>query len=94
MQNKSALSCLNEFVTYRGMVVGKSVIDVHILEEPPNVVFEEAFNFRKVELGVNKNCPDIGLDNVRKALDCVSLDAVKEPPELPLADSSSWSSSP
>ena len=76
------------------MIIGKCIIDTHVLEEPPNVVLEEVFNLRKVELGVHEDSPYIGLDNVREALDCVSVNAVEELPDLPLADSLSWSSSP
>ncbi len=64
-------------VTYCGMIIGKCIIDTHVLEEPPNVVLEEAFNICKVKLGVNEDSPDIGLDNVREALHCVNLDAVE-----------------
>lgn len=64
-------------VAYCGMIIGKRIIDTHILEEPSNVVLEEAFNLRKVELGVNEDSSNIRLDNVREALDRVSLDAVE-----------------
>ncbi len=59
------------------MIIGKRIIDPHILEEPPNVVLEEAFNLRKIELGVNEDSANIRLDNVREALDRVSHDVVE-----------------
>lgn len=59
------------------MIIGKRIIDSHVLEEPPNMVLEEAFNLRKVEFGVDEDSPNVGLDNVREALDDVSLDTVE-----------------
>lgn len=76
------------------MIIGKRIIDAHILEEPSNVVLEKAFDLRKVEIGVNEDSPNVGLDNVREALDCISLDALRKLHDLPLGDSLSWSSSP
>ena len=58
--------------TYRGMIVGKSVIDIHIFKEPPNVVLKEAFDLVIVVFGVDEDRSDEGLDNVRKALKDIS----------------------
>lgn len=35
---------------YRGMVVGISVIDIHVLEKPSYVLVEEALDFAVIEL--------------------------------------------
>ena len=54
------------------MVVGKSVIDVHVLEEPFYVLVKESFDFAVVELRVNKESADVGLHNVRESLNVIS----------------------
>lgn len=46
------------------MIVGKGVVDGHVFEEPSDVGVEEALNFSVVELGVDKNGADVGLDHV------------------------------
>ena len=53
------------------MVVGKSVIDVYVLEEPFNVLVEESLDFAVVELRVNKEGTDVGLHNIRESLNII-----------------------
>ena len=54
------------------MIVGKSVIDIHVFEEPFYMLVKEAFDFAVVELRVNEESADVGLHNVRKSLICIS----------------------
>ena len=54
------------------MIVGKSVIDIDVLEEPFYVIVEESLNFAVVELRVNKEGADIGLHNIRESLNITS----------------------
>ena len=54
------------------MVVGKSIIDVHVLEEPFYVLVKESLDFVVVELRVNKEGADVGLHNVRESLNIIS----------------------
>lgn len=58
--------------TYRGMIVGKAIVYAHVFEEPLDMVPEEAFDLPVVEFGVNENSADVGLDDIRKALNKVS----------------------
>ena len=60
------------YATYRRMVIGKSVVDSHILEEPPNVVIEKAFDFTIIIFRVDEDSSDVRFDNIRKALACFS----------------------
>ena len=53
------------------MVVGKSVIDIHVLEEPFNVLVEESLDLAVVELRVNKEGTDVGLHNIRERLNII-----------------------
>ena len=57
---------------YRWMVVGKSVIDTHVLEEPFYVLVEESLDFAVVELRVNKEGTNVGLHDVRESLNITS----------------------
>lgn len=45
--------------TYRGMVVGKGVVDRHVLEEPADMLAEKAFDFLVVVLRVHEDRADI-----------------------------------
>lgn len=54
------------------MVVGKSVIDTHVLEEPFYVLVEESLDFAVVELRVNKEGTNVGLHDVRESLNITS----------------------
>ena len=54
------------------MIISKSIVDSHILEKPPNMVFEKAFNFTIIILRVDEDSSDIRFDNIRKALASVS----------------------
>lgn len=54
--------------TYHRMIVGKSVVDSHVLEKIPNVLLKEPFHFPKVKLRINENGSNVRLDYVRKAL--------------------------
>lgn len=76
------------------MIIGKRIIDIHILEEPPNMIFEEALYFRIIKFRVDEDRPNIGLNNIREALDHVSLFCLKRPANLLLAGSSLKSNSP
>ena len=50
------------------MVVGKGVIDAHVLEEPFYVLVEESLDFAVVELRVDKEGTNVGLHDVRESL--------------------------
>ena len=50
------------------MVVGISVIDVHVLEKPSNVVVEEALDLSVVEFRVHKEGANVRLYNIRESL--------------------------
>ena len=54
------------------MVVGKGVIDIHVLEEPFYVLVKESLDFVVVELRVNKEGTNVGLHNVRESLKTIS----------------------
>ena len=54
------------------MVVGKGVIDIHVLEEPFYVLVKKSLDFVVVELRVNKEGTDVGLHNVRESLKTIS----------------------
>lgn len=47
------------------MAVCIVVIRAHVFEVPTDVLVEEALDFRKVELGVDKQGTNIGLDDIR-----------------------------
>ncbi len=80
---------------YRGMIVGKGVIDIHILEKPSDVLAKEALNLSIVEFRVNKNGADVRLHNIRESLKIVLatteqlLSRVRIPSELSLSKSNS-----
>jgi hypothetical protein len=50
---------------YCRMIIGKIIIDTHILEEPFDMNIKEAFNFSIVELRVYKNSSYVCLNYVR-----------------------------
>ena len=50
------------------MVVGISVINIHVLEEPSYLLVKEALDFAVVEFRVYKESADVGLHNVRERL--------------------------
>lgn len=52
-------------LAHGGVVVCEGVVDGHIFEEPAHVAIEEALDFCKVELGVDKDGANVGLDDVR-----------------------------
>ena len=53
---------------YGWMVVGKCVIDAHVLEEPFYVLVEESLDFAVVELRVDKEGTNEGLHDVGESL--------------------------
>lgn len=50
------------------MVIGKGIVDAHILEEPSDMGIKETLNFFKVELRVDEDCPNVGFNYIGKAL--------------------------
>ena len=50
------------------MVVGIGVIDIHVLEEPSDVLIKEALDLAVVEFRVYKESANVGLHNVRERL--------------------------
>ena len=50
------------------MVVGISVVNIHVFEEPSYVLIEEALDLAVVEFRVYKESADVGLHNVRERL--------------------------
>ena len=77
------------------MVVGKGIIDTHVLEKPSDVLVEKALNFSIFEFGVNKESANIRLDDIRESLETVSATtrwlviSVSVPLELSLSKSNS-----
>lgn len=55
------------------MIVGISIVDIHVLEEPSYVFVKEALHLSIVERRVNKEGADVRLHNVRESLkNCIS----------------------
>lgn len=81
--------------THRRMIVGISVIYIHVLEKPSNVFVEEALNLSKVEVRVNKEGADVRFHNIRESLESMSGNTIllaglfKIPLELFLSKSNS-----
>ena len=77
------------------MVVGKSVIDGDVLEEPFDVLVKKSLDFAVVELRVNEEGADVGLHNIRESLNSTSASTqylriqFEIPLELSLSNSSS-----
>jgi hypothetical protein len=46
------------------MVVGKGVINTHVLKKPTDMGVEESLNFSVVELGVDEYCTYVGFEDV------------------------------
>lgn len=51
-------------ITHVGMIIGKSVVDAHVLEIPFNVPIKEPLNFTVVVLRINKDGTNVGLDDI------------------------------
>lgn len=58
--------------TYRGMIVGISVINTHVLKVAFNVRVEESLYFSIIVLGIHKDSADVRLDDIRERL-CVTI---------------------
>lgn len=56
--------------THSGVVVGKSIVDFHILKEPSDMVVEKSLNLLEVELGIDEDCPNVSFNYIGKALKC------------------------
>lgn len=50
------------------MVIGKGIVDGHILKEPLDMGIKETLDFFKVELRVNEDCPNVSFNYIGKAL--------------------------
>ena len=50
------------------MIVGISIINIHVLEKPSYVFIKETLDFAVVELRVNEESANVGLHNVRESL--------------------------
>lgn len=50
------------------MVIGKGIVDAHILKEPSDVVIKETLNFFEVEFRVYENCPNVSFNYIGEAL--------------------------
>lgn len=50
------------------MVVGISIVQIHVLEEPSYVLVKEALHLPVVEFRVNKEGANVRLHNVRESL--------------------------
>ena len=50
------------------MVVGKGVIDSHVLKEPSDVLVEEALDFSIIEFRINEEGANIRLHDIRQSL--------------------------
>lgn len=53
---------------YRGMIVGKGIVDRHVFKEPPDVSVEEALDFLVIELRVDEHGADVSFRYVREVL--------------------------
>ena len=56
---------VKEIYPYRGMPIGKCVIDRHIVEERHNVLFEEGLNDFEVKAGIHEYGSEISFEHVR-----------------------------
>lgn len=54
-----------ERIAYCRVVVGKRVINTHVLKEPLDVHFEEPFNLQVIEFRINKYRTNVSFDHVR-----------------------------
>ena len=61
-------SSSNAIKTYCRMIVCKCVIDIHIFEEPTDVVLEESLHLAIVKFGINKDSSDVSFDDIRESL--------------------------
>ena len=50
------------------MIVGVGIIDFHVLEEPLDVLIEEALNFSIIEFRINKEGTNVRLHDIRESL--------------------------
>ena len=71
--------------TYGRVVIGKGIVDAHILKEPSDVVIKETLNFFEVELRVDEYCPNVSFNYIGKALQvfCQILQMVGKQLALP-----------
>ena len=58
--------------SYCRMVVCKGIVNGHILEEPADMLVEEALDFLEAVLRVHEDSADIRLDYVRQSLKLMS----------------------
>lgn len=54
--------------TYDRVMVGKSIVNGHVFEEPTDVLVKETLDFCEVEFRVDEDGAKIGFYNVRKTL--------------------------
>lgn len=47
------------------MVIGKGIVDTHVLKEPFDVLLEEPLNFQVIEFRINKHRTNVGFNHVR-----------------------------
>lgn len=59
---------VSEWRAHHRVIVSKGIVDGHVLEEPADVVIEEAFDFGVVELRVDEDGTEISFYNVGEAL--------------------------
>ena len=55
-------------LTYDRVIVGKRIVDLHVLEEPLDVSIKELLHFRKIEARIDEHRPNVRLDHVGHAL--------------------------
>ena len=53
---------------YSRMVIGVSIIDIHVLEEPFDVLVEEALDLSIIEFGINEEGTDVRFHDIRESL--------------------------
>lgn len=56
------------------MIVGVSIIDVHVFKKPFDVLIKEALNLSVIELGINKEGTNVRLHDIRKSLKIIISD--------------------
>ena len=53
---------------YHRVIVSECIIDRHVLEEPADVLFEEAFNLAIIEFRVHEDGTQVRFYNIRETL--------------------------
>lgn len=55
-------------ITHGRVVVGKGIVDGHILKEPSDMGVKETLNLFEVEFRIDEDCPYVSFNHIGKAL--------------------------